>query len=425
MMRRLGLLLIAVLAAAPLEAQRAPRRPRLPASADTNDATAYFQLGLERVERDPGGADAAFYWAARLDPMSPQTTYARHIAALLRMDQARLVRYLNRDPRLLDDAGVRGMDSLRFRAEMQDPFVHRGMDELLLFAYVKASARTDSWLGGPAGPENARSSLATPSGSASGATSGIVAATEQHLESGDPYLRGLLDYSRGQLRSALRYWGRALNTANPDPNRARAVADWVHAERGRAFAELRQLDSAQASYQEAVRWRRGANDNSELHVYQSAAGWRYALGRILEDRRDTAAARAVYQHAVDWDPMYYPALLRLAVIDLQQADTAGAMAKLGRVVNEPQVQFFALASAATIYNSMGRRAEAVEALRKATTLEPLASVGWHLLGQSLAAGQDSPGAIAAYEKYLALAPQNDRLRPTAERALAQLRTGGQ
>ena len=422
MMRRLLLLLVAVLAAAPLAAQRAPRRPRLPATADTNDATAYFQLGLERIERDPAQADAAFYWAGRLDPLSPQTSYARHVAALLRMDQGRVVRYLNRDPRMLDDAAIRGIDSLRYRAEMQDPFVHRGMDELLLYTYVKAAARTDSWLGGPSGPENARSGVATGS---SGATSGVVAATERHLESGDPYLRGLLDYSRGQLRTALQYYAMALRSRSPNAQAAAAVVDWVHAERGRAFAELRQLDSAQAALQEAIRWRRGANDNSELQVFQSAAAWRYALGRVLEDRRDTAAARAVYQHAVDWDPMYYPALLRLAVIDLQQRDSAAALAKLGRVVGEPQVQFFALASAATIYSSMGRRAEAVAALRQATTLEPLASVGWHMLAQALVASQDSAGAVAAYEKFLALAPQNDRLRPTAERALAGLRGASQ
>ena len=419
MFRSLSALLIAVLVAAPVAAQRAPRRPRLPSAADTNDATAYFQLGLERVERDPGQADAAFYWAGRLDPMSPQTSYARHIAALLRMDPNRLVRYLNRDPRVMDASDVRGMDSLRFRAEMQDPFVHRGMDELLLYAFVKAAGRTDEWFG-PAPTGTGRSGVASGVAGTSGANSGLLAATEQFLESADPYLRGLLYYSRGQIRNALQYWGIALR----DVNTRDAHIGWIYAERARAWAELRQLDSAQTQMMEAIRLRQGPNDNSDLHAYQSAAAWRYALGRILEDRRDTAAARAIYDHVVSWDPTYYPAHLRLAVIDIQQRDTAAALSRLRRAVDEPTVQFFGLASAATVYSSIGRHAEAVAALQKATTLEPFASAGWHLLGQSLALTQDSAGAVAAYQKYLALAPRNDRLRPAAERALASLTTPG-
>ncbi|HEY2804639.1 MAG TPA: hypothetical protein VGI92_02155, partial [Gemmatimonadales bacterium] len=91
MKRWLGLFFL-VLAAAPLGAQRPPRRPRLAAGADTNDAVAYFQFGLDKVENDPSGGEAAFYWAARLDPMSPQSQYALYIARLLR-DPARLAKY--------------------------------------------------------------------------------------------------------------------------------------------------------------------------------------------------------------------------------------------------------------------------------------------------------------------------------------------
>ena len=73
-MRTIFLLSLAaslVSAAAPLHAQRAgdvPRRPRLAAAADTNDAGAYYRLGRERLERSPEEAAAAFYWASQIDP---------------------------------------------------------------------------------------------------------------------------------------------------------------------------------------------------------------------------------------------------------------------------------------------------------------------------------------------------------------------
>src|SRR5438067_13646829 len=84
MKARRGCLLLLALAPALLQAQRAPRRPRLGADGDTNDAAAYFQLGLDKAERDPAQAEAAFYWASHLDPLSPQALYALSVARLLK-----------------------------------------------------------------------------------------------------------------------------------------------------------------------------------------------------------------------------------------------------------------------------------------------------------------------------------------------------
>ena len=71
-MRRL--ILAAALAAAasqPIAAQRLGppvERPRLRDVTDTNDAHAYYDLGLALFERDARTAAAAFYWAARINP---------------------------------------------------------------------------------------------------------------------------------------------------------------------------------------------------------------------------------------------------------------------------------------------------------------------------------------------------------------------
>ncbi|MFI5281212.1 MAG: hypothetical protein ACHQU1_12015, partial [Gemmatimonadales bacterium] len=100
--RTLSLILLLTGAmAVPLGAQqRAPRRPRLSGDADTNDAVSYAQLGTERLERNPGVAADAFWWAARLDPLSAQVWYGQYQARLAR-DPSRYVRYVLREERTL------------------------------------------------------------------------------------------------------------------------------------------------------------------------------------------------------------------------------------------------------------------------------------------------------------------------------------
>ena len=389
--------------------QRVPRRPRLMvANADTNDATLYFQLGLEKLERDPGVAADAFYWAMRLDPMSPQSLYARGVALLLR-DPQRLVKYQQRDARTMALPAVRGIDSLRFLAEMQDPFLHRGLEELQLFAYAKNAPRSEDWFG---------TSQSTGAGSVTGSraggqvAAGIAGQTERFLEENDQIARGQLYYSQGELRNALQYLNVGMRNRE---------LDWVYAERARIFMELRQVDSAANNMWQALRLRQGPNDDWSRHVYESHAAWQFAHGRMLEDRRDTAAARAAYERSISQDPNYYPALMRLGALALVQGDSAGAAGVFRRVVDRPDVQFFACAVSATLLSRMGRHDAAVAALRKATTVEPLASAGWLMLARASEAARDTAGAVSSYERYLALAPRVEAARPTAVSALERLR----
>ena len=86
---RLGLLtgaIALVLGAGALWAQDSPVRPRLAAEADTNDWQAYFDYGVEQLQRVPGRADAAFYWAGRLDPWRSEPFYGRWVTYWMRHD---------------------------------------------------------------------------------------------------------------------------------------------------------------------------------------------------------------------------------------------------------------------------------------------------------------------------------------------------
>jgi tetratricopeptide (TPR) repeat protein len=370
-----------LLAIAASHAQQPPRRPNLGRDADTNDARAYFELGRERLERNPEQAAAAFYWAARLDPGSPQTPYAEGIARLLRRTEL-LVGGRNRDARVLADRNLLAIDSLRFRAELQDPFFHRGLDEAMLSSFIQASAPREQWLLNPQAVGRA----------------GQLAEMERYLESADPYSRGQFYYSRGQLRLALDYWAIALRTRN---------VDWVYAERARAWHELRQLDSARANMEAALRNARGADAEPRPRVYESRAAWEYALGRILEDLRQHGPAREAYTRALAEDGAYYVAHFRLGVLALAAGDSAGAGRHFEQAVARGDTQYFVLAAVATIYSQLGRHEAAAALLRRATEREPWAAPGHLMLARVLGNTGDTTAARAAYERFTRLAPRND------------------
>lgn len=391
----LVLALLPALAAA-AASQSPPRRPRLAAEADTNDARAYFQLGIERVERNPSQGADAFYWASRLDPSSPQTLYALAIARLLR-DPGLLVRYRERDRRTLASPAARALDSLRFRAEMQDPFFHRGMDQIMLYAYARNAVRREEWFGR----------------SEDFGRSGLVQFIERFFEETDPYGRGQLYYSDHQLSQALQYWALAL--------RSQRGQAWLIADRARAWAELGRLDSARVALDTAIHIAGRPGADLTGHVFESRAAWLYALGRIHEDRRDTAAASAAYHAAVEQDAAYYPAWFRLGALAILARDPPTAIQYLSRATSRPDVQFFALAAVATLYSQLGRGDSTVALLQRATQAEPWASAGWLMYAQALDAIRDSAQALPAYERYLALAPRHDAGAAAATRRVQQLR----
>jgi hypothetical protein len=58
-----------------------PRRPKLPAGADTNSARTYYDFALGQLRSSPDKAADALYWATRLEPMWADAFYARRAGA--------------------------------------------------------------------------------------------------------------------------------------------------------------------------------------------------------------------------------------------------------------------------------------------------------------------------------------------------------
>lgn len=392
------LLLLAGVMAMPLQAQRTPRRPHLSGDADTNDAVSYFQLGTERLERNPGSAADAFWWAARLDPLSAQVWYGQYQAQLAR-DPSRYVRYVLREPRALQAPEVLAIDSLRLRAIALDPFFHRGLEEPLLKSYARESTPRDQFMG-------RGDAISDPE---------QVAQMERYFRETDPYLAGVFSYGHGELRDAIRYWGNAL---------ASREHDWMWAERGVAFVELRQLDSARANFTRAIDRARSGSGDQLHHVWETSAAYQVALGRVLEDTRNWAGARDAYQNATAANAAYYPAWLRLGVLGLRTGDTASAIAALKRVLELQPDDYFAHVTLGAALGNRGDRDSSLAHLRRATVIEPWAAGSWLLLARALDAAHDSTQAVASFQKYVALAPRNDPARLIAGQRIEVLQPAG-
>jgi hypothetical protein len=72
----------------------------------TNEAQAYYDLGLAAFERDPQTSAAAFYWAARINPAWAEPLYARR-AALLMKDKRTMARVMEGDRRVRESPEVK------------------------------------------------------------------------------------------------------------------------------------------------------------------------------------------------------------------------------------------------------------------------------------------------------------------------------
>lgn len=381
-----------LLAAGEAVGQAVPRRPRLARDADTNDAVAYYNHAMERIRRSPRDALPGLYWAERLDPGAAATLYARHVAALL-MNPSLIVGYIHREPEVLRRPEIRQADSILQRALWIDPFVHRGLEEVLLIEYARRVIPRDLWL-------LRRDQLDDE----------VLHEMRRYFSESDPFLAGRAACARADCRLALAFFATALQGSR---NQER-----IHYERALAWYQLRQLDSAAAALRAALHEVRRA-PRVVRPVYESAAQWEYALGFLYELQGNASAARDAYIRALDEDVGLYPAALRLAALQLGQRDTAGAVARLAGVAVTHDVYPVHVFLGA-LYSRAGRQDSAVTHLRRAAELEPYSTAPWIAIGLALEASRDTTGAIAAYRRYLSLARLTDPDALTIQHRLSSL-----
>lgn len=197
---------------------------------------------------------------------------------------------------------------------------------------------------------------------------------------------GLLARKRDDLATAKSYFERAL-TKRPDFGDAQANLAMVLEDSGDP--------SARDAYEKALQL---TPDNAML-------GANFAL--YLLDADDVMAAKAVLAKAIPHAGEDLAVLLTLGTAARRVGDGASAVRLLTRAV---QVQGAdaspaLLSELSLAHRAAGDRDAAIEALRRAVDADPNYSTAHYLLGNSLAARGEFEGAIAHYERYLALEPE--------------------
>lgn len=364
-------------------AQKEPKRPRLESGADTNDARAYFDFGVSRLDRDPDEAADAFYWAARINPLYADAFYGRRVA-LLMTDKRRLARYMNDDRRTLQSDDVRRIDSLYLHALTLNPFLSQRLDKFMFDQMIRDWAE-----------EYARNNDIT-------ATEVQYYIERQIQSDASVGFRAWRAYSDGDYDQALSLYAKAIAAAKYKAG--------LRTDRGRLFFQLDRGDSALAELTAALDEMRKSDKKELVYVYQSKALLEQSIGMIQYRLGNVAAAKESFGRALEEDLSYAPAHVQLAYIALEAKDTATAVNEMDLAVqlrgDDPAMRYiygYTLAS-------VKKLKEAEEQLLKARDLDPVFALPYHALGEVYQATNRPAEALAAYNAYVARAGAHDAQR---------------
>jgi tetratricopeptide (TPR) repeat protein len=391
-MRVIRLALLSLLALAlPLAAQqKAPRRPKLPAGADTNSALAYYRFGLATLESDARKASEALYWANRLNPGWAAALYAQRVATL-RSDERRLIRYINGDRSAIRDFAP--VDSLYLRALLVDPFLHTDLDRDLLRNYFVAYY----------------SDQVSRSG-ASSRDPQVQLLIEHEIrnlmgsEAGVGY-QAWEAFSDGRFHDAIALYGKLLARKKKDAA--------TREDLGTALFLARDFGKAAVELKLAIEERDEKDQKQTVFLYRSKALLQHKLGLALTRKGDLDAAREAFGKALAEDLSFYPAHLVLAHMAMASGDTATAFLEYQTAVELRPEEVTPHLTRASALMSAGRYDAAIESLTKLTTLEPYFAEPFYNLGRALEAKGDGAAAIVQYNAFLAKATSGDANRATA------------
>lgn len=369
-------------------------RPRLAASADTNDAIAYLEYGMSAVVEEPERAADAFYWAARLDPSSPGALYGRKVALLVRNNRLLNQYFEGGRSARANRSTLMGIDSLQLRALHLDPLMFRMLDRTLIFTYYYNNYRNRG------GTLDRRA---------------FDRELQFELSTEPPATKAWVYYGAGQFDQAVLQYDDALRRArNP-------IA--LHIERARTLS-LRSRDAeAIEGFRKAVDLLRERDERRGEYVvfYDSKALLLHSMGVLYHRQDNLDSARTLLGRAMEEDVSFWPAHVELGRIALAQHDSVTAVAELGLAselaTDEPYVHH--------LYGEMllatGQHAEAATAFRKATEMEPYFAAPVLGLAKALEGTGDSAAAKEQYQRYLSLAPvRDDAARGVASARLAAL-----
>ncbi len=380
--------------------QATPRRPQLPAEADTNDASAYYRLGLDRLSAEPRQAAGAFWWASRLDPHWADPLYARR-AALLMADQRLLLGYYGGVESVWRDPAVQRADSLAAHALEMDPFLARNLEDELARAYLAAAIDRDT------------------RGSTSDRLTDVElrVVTDEILSHQTPATRAWLAAADGQLETALQFYETAIRQARYKSN--------LYADKARVLVQLGRFPEALAALSSAVTERTREDNRRLVVIYNSKAHFQQTAGAIHARLGHADSARAAYGAALQEDLSFAYAHAHLAALSVAAGDKAGAFGELELAVQIRPSDPGLRVDAATVLALVGQVEKAVEHLKQAVELDPWYADPYLMLGKLHDGSGMRDDAAKYYAGFLAHAARRHPEYAWAQQRITELRAAGQ
>lgn len=372
----------------PVEAQsdphKVPKRPSLPADRDTNSATSYFYYGTSQLGRYPERAAASFYWASRLDPYWADPLYARYIALLLAQPTPILTTYLTHRQSLRKDPVIRGIDSLKYLALLQNPFVDRRLEGVLL----------EKWLERESG--------------------GVY--NLRDLRQAFPVLGPWLSYTYGRFEQSAGEYAEILARFPGNP--------YLQLERALPLVALGRHDSALAAVRLALDSLRGSPDDQGGYPYESQPFAEYSLGVLFEQTSQRDSAQAAFERALLDDITFYPAHRKLGRLRLAAGDTVRALKELADAAALAPGDAISLFELGALSLAAGHADSALALLTRAAEAEPYFRQPHLTLGLIYDRSGFVEEAIREYRAFVGLAPRSMDAQATGVRERLQKLAGG-
>ena len=374
--------LFSIAAAASAQNKDEPKRPNLPAGADTNDAQVYYDHGLMQLKNNPKVAADAFYWSTRLNPIGGEAFYARRVA-LLMSDKRRLLKYWSDDRNTLRSAEIRRIDSMYLHALTLNPFLYEKLDQVLFRTIVDEIANQESIRTGAPASE-------------------IQYMIDGWISRADPGTKAWHAYGDGRFQDALRDWATAVKSAR--------TKYWYRSMRGRLFFQLGEVDSALSELKLAIEEMRKRDNKDLVFVYQSKALIEQSIGMTHVRRQEYNEAKEAFGRALQEDLAYSPAHVQLAYLALDRKDTTNAISEFDLAVQLRPDDAGLRYQYGWVLVESGKPAEAVTQLAKAIELNASYSLPYYALGNAHDKLGKKDEAAKAYRTFLAMAPKHDARR---------------
>jgi tetratricopeptide (TPR) repeat protein len=351
-----------LLLALPLGAQSPgaePARPPLSAGSDPNDWEAYFDAGVKLFKQDATQAGAHFYWASRLDPSRAEPYFARWANFLYRTNNEDVSAYLRRVAAVRERPEMRHADSLRDRAFMRNPFVHRGLEILVydrLPGRFSDSRDTRAWIA----------------------------------------------YSNGNFEAAAAHYTRTVE-------RGGDAGLWARYDRSLSYVAAGNMPAALADLQVLLEGLRARDEQELVGYYAPKQHILYMIGLIQNQLGDRTAARASFGESIVEDASFAYGYMGLAALSRAARQHAQAAGEFAQAIDlAPEDGHLRYLHAQTLFD-LQRYTGAREELLRVIALEPYYAAPHYLLGRIAERSGKEAEAYPHYERFVALASGKDQV----------------